>query len=233
MSKLKSILTYFSTFELILWSSSVCAIILSFCIFDQSNILTLIASVLGVTAIIFSAKGNPFSQVLMIIFCLIYSYISWGFRYYGELATYLFMSLPMSTLSLITWLKNPFKGKHSEVTVNQITKRDVFMMILCSVLVTVAFYFILKFTNTVNLLPSTLSVTTSFIAAYLLYKRSPYFPLAYAVNDIVLIVLWILASFVDKTYSSVIVCFLAFLAADLYGFTNWLKLEKKQQSTTK
>ena len=76
---------------------------------------------------------------------------------------------------------------------------------------------------------STFSVTTSFIASYLTYRRSPFYALAYAANDVVLIVLWALATVDDIKYISVTVCFIAFLANDLYGFINWRKMERKQR----
>lgn len=91
-----------------------------------------------------------------------------------------------------------------------------------------AFYFILGYFQTANLVPSTLSVTTSFIAVYLTYKRSPYYALGYAANDIVLIVLWILAARQDTSYLSVVVCFTAFLANDIYGFINWCRMGERQ-----
>ena len=102
-------------------------------------------------------------------------------------------------------------------------------MLLLSVAVTVAFYFILDYFNTANIIPSTLSVTTSFIAAYLTFRRSPYYAFAYALNDIVLIVMWILASLKSIEYVSVIICFLVFLVNDLYGFVSWLKMERQQK----
>ena len=104
-------------------------------------------------------------------------------------------------------------------------------MLVLSLFVTIAFYFILKKFNTANLLPSTLSITTSFIAAYLTFRRSPYFALIYALNDIVLIVLWILASLENITYVSVVVCFVVFLLNDLYGFLSWKKMQKRQSNS--
>jgi nicotinamide riboside transporter PnuC len=104
-------------------------------------------------------------------------------------------------------------------------------MWIVTAIVTVVFYFVLAFFHTSNLLPSTLSVTTSFVAAYLTFRRSPYFALAYATNDIVLILLWILASMHDRSYISVVVCFVAFLANDIYGFVNWKKIEKSQKES--
>ena len=230
MEKIKGLINYFSKFEIVLWSFSVLSIIISFIVFDRSNYLTLVASLIGVTSLIFCAKGNPVGQVLMIIFSIIYGIISCSFSYYGEMITYLGMTLPMCVFALVSWLKNPYKDNKSEVAVAKLKKKDIPLIIISALAVTIAFYFILKHFNTANLLPSTFSVTTSFIAAFLTYKRSPFFALAYATNDIVLIVLWVLATKEDISYISVIICFVVFLFNDLYGFSNWLRMQKRQQS---
>ena len=221
---------YFSRFELALWGSSLLLITLIYLIFDRSGVLTLIASLIGATSLIFCAKGNPFGQLLMVIFSVIYAIISLSFAYYGEMLTYLGMTCPMAVFALISWLKNPYNGNKSEVRVNRIGRKEVIFMLILSAIVTLIFYFILKFFNTANLLPSTLSVTTSFIAVYLSFHRSPYFALAYAANDVVLIILWVIASFHDPSYVSVVVCFVTFLINDLYGFISWRRMEKRQKS---
>ena len=226
MVKLKR---YFSNLDIILWISSVITIIISFFIFDRDNYLTLSASLIGVTSLIFCAKGNPFGQFLMIIFSLLYGIISFTFSYYGEMITYLGMTMPMAVFALISWLKNPYNGNRAEVKVNIISKKETMFMLLCSVVVTVVFYFILEYFNTSNIVPSTISVTTSFIAVYLTFRRNPYFALAYASNDIVLIILWTLASIYEIRYISVVVCFVAFLVNDIYGYISWEKMKKRQK----
>lgn len=227
---MKKITGYFSKGELILWFSSVVLIVLSFCLFDRENYMTLTASLIGVTSLIFNAKGNPFGQLLMIIFSLLYGVISYSFAYYGEMITYLGMTAPMALFALISWLRNPYKGNRAEVTVNRIKGGEVIFMLVLTAVVTAVFYFILKAFDTANIVPSTLSVTTSFIAVYLTFRRSPYFALAYAANDIVLIILWVLAAMSDISYLSVIVCFVMFLVNDLYGFINWRRMEKRQSA---
>ena len=229
MKTINKLTNYFSKLEIALWLTSITLIVSSFCIFDRVNYLTLIASLIGVTSIIINAKGNPLGQFLMIIFSLLYGIISYTFSYYGEMITYLGMTMPMALFSLVAWLRHPFNGQKSEVEVKQISKRETLFMSLLSIIVTIIFYFILKHFNTANLYPSTLSVTTTFIAVYLTFRRSPYFSIAYASNDIVLIVLWVLASITDRKYISVVVCFIAFLFNDIYGFVNWKIMEKRQQ----
>lgn len=203
-------------------------ILLSFFIFDKANYLTLAASLIGVTSLIFAAKGNPLSQALMIVFSILYGIISYTFDYYGEMITYLGMTGPMAAFALVSWLKNPYKGKKSEVRVNRISGKEVIFMLFLTAAVTAVFYFILEYFGTANIIPSTLSVTTSFIAVYLTFRRSAYYALAYAANDIVLIILWILAALTDISYVSVIICFAMFLINDVYGFISWKKMSARQ-----
>lgn len=228
MEKVKKVLNGFSKKEAALWLCSVMFICLSFVIFDRESYLTLSASLIGVTSLIFNAKGNPFGQFLMVLFSLIYGAISYTFAYYGEMLTYLGMTLPMSLFALISWLKNPYNGNRAQVKVNCVKKSEYIFMWIVTAIVTFMFYFILDALNTSNMVPSTISVTTSFLAVYLSFRRSPYFALAYAANDIVLIVLWVMASMTDIRYISVVVCFISFFINDIYGFVNWRRMEKKQ-----
>ncbi len=229
---MKKLLNCFTKSEIILWCVSVLLVLVSFFVFDRENYLTLAASVIGVTSLIFNAKGNHFGQVLMIVFSVFYGIISYSFAYYGEMITYLGMTGPMAVFALISWLKNPFNGNKSEVKVNHLGKKEVLFMTLLSVAVTAVFYFILEYFSTANIFFSTASVTTSFVAVYLTFRRSEYYAVAYAANDIVLIILWTMAAKIDSSYISVIICFIMFLVNDLYGFISWKRMHKRQQKTS-
>ncbi len=221
---------YFTKFELFLWGASALIVTISYC-FSEDGVLSFVASLIGVTSLIFCAKGNPFGQVLIIIFSLLYGIISYSFSYYGEMLTYVFMTLPMAVFSLISWLRHPYGNNRSEVEVNKLTRGEWIVAAVLTAAVTVIFYFVLSALDTANLLPSTISVTTSFIAVYLTALRSPYYAIGYAANDIVLIILWLLASLENPKYISVVACFAAFLANDIYSFINWRKMEKRQNKS--
>ena len=225
---LNKIWSYFSIFEICLWCCSVLFTVISFAVFDRENYIMLAASVIGATYLIFNAKGNPIGQVLLIIFSVLYGVISYGFSYYGEMITYLGMSTPMAVLALISWLRNPYNGNRTEVKINSLKKKEALFMSSLTAVITFIFYFILKYFHTANLILSTVSVTTSFLAVYLTFRRSRFFTLAYAANDIILIVLWVFATLSDITYMSVTICFSMFLVNDIYAFINWTKMQKKQ-----
>lgn len=225
---MKKQISYFTKFETFLWCFSVLSIVFSFYRFDCENYLTLLASLIGVTSLIFNAKGNPFGQFLMVLFSMLYGIISFSFAYYGEMITYLGMTMPMALFALFSWMNHPYQENKSEVRVNRITKQESIYMWIFAILITFVFYFILKYYKTANLLPSTLSVTTSFLAVYLTFKRSSSFALAYAANDLVLILLWSFASVENQKYLSVVVCFISFFINDIYGFISWKKMEQRQ-----
>ena len=220
--------SYFSKGETVLWTVSVAVITVSFCIFDGTNYLTLCASLVGATSLIFNAKGNPIGQALMVVFSLLYGVISYTFAYYGEMITYLGMTAPMAVFALISWLRNPYRGNRAEVAVNRLSQREIALMFLLTAAVTVAFYFVLRALHTNNLFPSTVSVATSFLAVYLTFRRSAYYAAEYAANDAVLIVLWTMATIEDVSYLSVTICFVMFLANDIYGFINWKRMQRRQ-----
>ncbi len=220
---------YFTVYEIILWASSLTLITLSAIIFKSVSPLSLIASLVGATSLIFYAKGNPLGPILMIVFSILYGIISLSFAYYGELLTYVGMSAPISLFTLIVWLRHPFQGKRSQVEVGKFARKDIIFLVISTIAVTTVFYFLLKWLNTPNLIVSTISVATSFVAAYLQMKRVPAFAIAYALNDIVLIILWVLASVKDITYIPVVVCFSVFLFNDMYGFINWLRMRRVQK----
>lgn len=223
--------TYFTKGETALWTSSVILIIASFFAFDRENYLTLSASLTGVTSLILCAKGNPAGQLLIVIFSVMYGIISFSFAYYGEMITYLGMTAPMALLSLVSWLKNPFSKDSPEVRINRLGKSEVIFAVLLTAAVTLPFFFILRTFNTANLLPSVMSVSTSFFAVYLTFRRSAYYALAYAANDIILIVLWFMASMSDSSYISVLICFVVFLVNDIYVFFSWKKMWLRQNGT--
>ena len=225
---MKGFIKSFTKIEIAIWLSSVTIILTSFFIFDREGYLNLITSLIGVSSLIMCAKGYPAGQALMLLFSVLYGIISLGFGYYGEMITYLGMSAPMALVALVSWIKNPYEKGKREVKVRELKRWDVLLTVLLAAIVTATFYFILKALNTANLITSTVSVATSFFAAYLMFLRSPYFALAYAANDIVLIILWVLAAIEDFSYFSVIPCFVAFLLNDLYGFFNWTRMKRRQ-----
>lgn len=230
MKKLRNPFKNLTKFEWCLWTFSLVAILVSFFVVRNTDYATLAVSLLGVTALIFAAKGDAFGLMIMLAFSLIYAFVSFSFRYYGEMIIYLCMQFPVCAFSLISWLKNPSKKGHYEVKVGKLTRIYVLVLCVSVVCVTTAFYFILRAFNTANLIVSTVSVATSFIALYLMTLRIPAYAVAFMFNDVVLIVLWSFACAKSLNYVPMVVCFSIFLINDLYSFISWTRRKKRQKN---
>lgn len=217
-----------SKHDRILWTCSLLIVFISNISVPNFDPLTLAAALIGVTSLVFAAKGNVWAQILMIVFSILYGIISFRFRYWGEMITYLAMTMPMAVWSTITWLKNPSKENKNEVQIQKLTSTHIIGLIFFGIIITAVFYFILLRLNTPNLLFSTISITTSFVAVSLTMLRSSYYAVGYAANDIVLIVLWSLASVQNPVYIPVTINFVIFFLNDVCGFINWKKRELKQ-----
>ena len=214
-------------YELALWLGSVMLLTITFIINSNKDLLNILATLIGVTSLILNAKGDALGQVLMVIFSILYGIISFRFHYYGEMITYLGMTAPIAALSVITWLRNPYSER--EVKVSHMNAKKWSILIACTIIVTWIFYYILRYYETPNLIFSTISITTSFVAAALTMLRSPYYAIFYSLNDIVLVVLWVLATFENPIYYSMIMCFAIFLVNDLYGFYSWRRMRMRQE----
>ena len=204
----------------------------SFLLSSPRDYLSWIASLIGVTALIFVAKGYVIGQILVVIFSAFYGVISFWFHYYGEVITYLCMTAPIAIMSAVAWFRHPFQETR-EVEIHRLTRRQWAVMIALAILVTAAFYVILGAFGTARLIFSTISVTTSFFAAWLTMLRSPLYAVGYAANDLVLIVLWVLAALENPSSLPMVACFLAFFLNDSYGFINWRRMERRQKETVK
>ena len=214
-------------FELALWITSLSVIAGSAAVAGDGWLSTA-ASLVGVTALIFVAKGMVLGQVLTVVFAIFYGIVSFYLRYYGEMITYLLMTAPMAVVAIVTWLRHPYRDS-DEVEVAPMSRAKWLLLAVSTAAVTFVFYFILRAMGNASLAVSTLSIATSFAASALTFLRSEYYAAAYAANDIVLIILWVIAAIGDISYLPMVFCFVMFFANDLYGFVNWRRMKRKQE----
>ena len=216
--------------EWALWLISLAVVLTTNLLSGDVHPATAAGTLVGVTALIFLARGDVWGQILTVVFSILYAVTSWQFRYWGEMITYLGMTLPMAVMAIVSWLRNPFEGSN-EVAIQRLNRAQKLWCVLWTIVATAFFGWILYLLDTPNLTISILSITTSFLAAYLTFQRSSFYALAYAGNDVVLIVLWVLAALENIAYAPMIACFAMFLINDLYGFVSWRRREKQQGLT--
>lgn len=215
-------------FETCLCLVSVLVIVIGFCFGQEKDVLNLVSSLIGVISLIYIAKGNLFGQILALIFGILYAFVSYQNRLFSELITYGFMYVPLSIATIVTWFRHPYKDEKT-VEITKTSLKQFLLIVLLGFIVTTIFYFLLKYLNTPSLYVSTFSIFTSFIASALVILRSPYYALAFTLNDIVLIILWTISTISNVQNITILLCFVVFFFNDIYGFIAWNKRFKKQQ----
>lgn len=189
----------------------------------KSSILTIMVSFLTIFCAIFQAKGKSISQIIGLIQCLLYSYLSYNNRYYGEAIINIFLLFPLYINGVISWLKNTDKETDTVIK-NKITKKEWTILFVLSLILSVSLYFLLRYFKTDKLFVSTISMVFSLFATYLVSRRSKYGFIFYIMNDFVLIVLWgSLTLFNDISLFPMLIMPIVLFLNDIYGFKIWNK----------
>lgn len=231
-AKIIKALKYFTPLEWSLWLGGMTVIITGFCLGADKNLLSLFSALLGVSCVIFNAKGSVWGQIISVGFAFTYATFAYLNRYYGETIIYLALMLPIHVASIVGWLKNRNdKSEYAEVKINRLSKREFALFALGAACASVGFYFLLYALKTDNLIVSTISLVASLGAAYLMLRRCEYFALCFIANDIILLVLWSMK--IPELGTSVVpslISFALYLVNDSYSFINWKRIKRRQLS---
>lgn len=204
----------------LLWLASLAVVIAGSLVGGTPDLLSLVATLIGVTALAFMATGDVWGQLLTALFGILYGIAAIRVRYWSEVITYIGMSAPMALAAAVSWLRHPYQGS-TTVEIHHLSRRDIRYIILLTLVATVVFGSLLALVHTPRLPISILSVTTSFLACALTWFRSPLYAVAYACNDLVLIVLWALQAFTDPSAWGMAACFVMFFLNDAYAYVSW------------
>ena len=173
------------------------------------------------------AKGKYSCYIIGIISTFFYAFVSYSNSYYGEVIIAMCCTLPLMIVGLVNWLRH--QDNTNTVIIKEITKKELIIVLVSQLIMSVGYYYLLKSFNTSNLLVSTFSVVASIIATYLTARRSEYGFAGFIINDLFLIVLWSIPVFNgNMNIIPVLLCPVLLLINDIYGVYNWRRIKKKQ-----
>ena len=222
-----------SLFEILFLIFSILVVSGCFLFSGDKNYFSLSCSILGIIAVLAVSKGLVWAPYINLVFNTCYAILSFTQGFYGEFIISIVFMNAIYIMSIISWLKNRGKQNKEIVEVNKITKKEYLFLFVAIIILTIVFYFVLKALNTQELIISTLSLTGSGVAAYLMFRRCSYYALGYIFNDLVLITLWTINVVKNGLgYLPTVISFVVFLINDTYGLIHWKKEEKKQSLQT-
>lgn len=194
----------------------------------NSSWLIIVYSIVVIISVFLLTKGNFVGNILQVIASIMYAIISFNSKYFGETITCLLINLPVYSISIVTWLKNR-QSNSNTIKINKIKIKETIAISFASVAIFVLLYFMLKAFNTANLVVSTISMTLSVIATYLVMRRCEYNFVFYLLQNLISIVLWLPIVYANIAYLPTVVNFCIFAILNTTGIINWAKLKKNQK----
>ena len=128
-------------------------------IYSKEGILGFTASVTGMLSVILVAKGKISNYYFGIINVVIYGFISYNSKYYGEAMLNILYFLPMQIIGFMMWRRNNVNIDESkEVKAERMTAKEIILWSVLSGIAVIVYGIILKKLN--NTLPMVDSFTT-------------------------------------------------------------------------
>ncbi len=195
-------------------------------IYSKEGILGFTASVTGMLSVILVAKGKISNYYFGIINVVIYGFISYNSKYYGEAMLNILYFLPMQIIGFMMWRRNNLNIDESkEVKAERMTAKEIILWSVLSGIAVIVYGIILKKLN--NTLPMADSFTTvlSVTAMILMVKRYIEQWIVWIMIDIVAIYMWL---FIKSDYN-ITIMWTAYLVNAVYGLYNWAKLYRRER----
>lgn len=200
------------------------------------NVIELVVLMISIDLI---GRANRWGQIVAILECFLYAYISYSNGLYGEIFKSLLINLPLAVFALISWtlnLKN--KNKHEmvskELTIKKLSVVGWIISVASFLVLAVISYFILKLFNTTALVLSAITLSISIVCKFLnamCYKESWFLTTIQCAISLCLwtnvLILGITSGNVDLTGLPMIVVYLANLTNSIYSYILWKAMYKR------
>ncbi len=214
----------------VLWMVFANVMILGISLYQGDTLIGILASLTGVICVILCGMGRVSNCFFGTINVILYAYIAWKAKYYGDVMLNLLYYFPTNIIGWISWSKNINSETNTVYKKRMSIKQDI-ALVLISALGVVGYGYILKLLG--GNLPIVDSTVLSVIAQILMIKRYMEQWIIWIVVDAVSVIMWIVALPTEGGSIAVLLMWGVFLANAVIMFVKWLKESKQQPGKEK
>lgn len=195
----------------------------------DDTVVGLIASLTGMLSVVLVAKGKTSNYFPGIINVVLYAFIAYGQKYYGEVMLNLLYFLPMQFIGLFMWRKNKLsETKADDVKVTAMSNQARVIWLLLCTAATIAYAYILQWMGGNLPLIDSATAVLSVVAMFFMVRRFIEQWVVWIVIDVLTIYMWFVALQNGSNDISILVMWTAYLVNAIYGLSNWIRLYKRQ-----
>lgn len=232
MNKIKSFikteLSGWKPFEVI-WLLVATAVILGLSIYWKDTAAGIICSLTGVWCVVLTGKGKVSNFLFGIVNVILYAYISYGAKYYGEVMLNILYYLPCSVIGLFMWGKN-VDEESGEVVKKSLSVKESLIVYPLTALGVVGYGFILKAMGGTLPFIDSISTVLSVVAQILCLKRFAEQWILWIVIDAVTVVMWVYNYMNGGESIATLLMWIVYLVNAVIMYIKWRK-DVKECST--
>ncbi|GKX28845.1 nicotinamide mononucleotide transporter [Vallitalea longa] len=218
---LKYELTGWKTWEIV-WMVFAISVIISLSLHWGDNVRGIIAAVTGVMCVILTGKGKMSCFMFGLVNTILYAWIAFEARYYGEVMLNGLYYAPMQFVGWLMWKKH-MNNETKEVEKTKLNINQEIMLLIISIICIYGYGTILR--NLGGNLPFFDSISTclSIVAMILSVRRLMEQWIIWIVVDLVTVNMWLIDYFNGGTDIATLLMWIVYLLNAIFMFIKWFK----------
>ena len=195
----------------------------------QSDLFSIIMAMTGITANMLVAKQMISNYPFGIINVIMYAYVAFQSKLYGDFTLNLFYYLPMNIIGWVIWLKVKNKDKDNEVKSKTLTLKQGTIVTIITIALTFGYSFILTLMGGNLPLIDSCSTVLSVVAMILMIKQYAEQWWLWILVNIVSIVMWAITLSQGSGDVATLAMWCVYLLNSIYGLIKWYKSNKESK----
>lgn len=206
----------------VLWLVFAIIIILGVSIQQGDTWIGIIASVTGVICVVLCGMGRVSNYLFGTINTILYAWIAWKARYYGDVMLNLLYYLPTNFIGWALWNKH-INAETNVVYKKRMTLKQDILLAVISIVGVFGYAKLLQLLGGSLPLIDSMSTVFSVIAQILMIKRFMEQWIIWIVVDAVSVIMWIAALSTEGASIAVLLMWAVYLANAVIMFVKWYR----------
>lgn len=171
------------------WLLAASVVILALSVYWRDNLIGILSALTGVWCVIFTGKGKRASFIFGTVNVVLYAYIAFGAKYYGEVMLNVLYYFPMNFVGWFAWKKHMNEAT-GEVVKERLSGGKSLVLYGCTAVGIIVYGIVLKCLGGNLPFIDSMSTVVSVVAQILSVRRLTEQWILWIVVDIVTVIMW-------------------------------------------